>query len=104
MPKGKLKPEDEQTIRENYFLLREELDAKDLVEFLCQHKVLADNDKQRIISKKIKSERNDLLLSLILNAGSGDGFQLFMTSIEKHFKNLHSRLQDIGIAPFKLHK
>ncbi|KAK0044839.1 structural maintenance of chromosomes protein 2, partial [Biomphalaria pfeifferi] len=62
MPKGKLKPEDEQTIRENYFLLREELDAKDLVEFLC----------------------------------SGDGFQLFMTSIEKHFKNLHSRLQDIA--------
>uniref|UniRef100_A0A2C9L6J3 CARD domain-containing protein n=1 Tax=Biomphalaria glabrata TaxID=6526 RepID=A0A2C9L6J3_BIOGL len=94
MPKGKLKPEDEQTIRENYFLLREELDAKDLVEYLCQHKVLDKNERKQIISKKLKWKRNDL--SLILNAGPGDEFQLFMRAIEEHFKDLHSRLQEIA--------
>nr|KAI8738814.1 structural maintenance of chromosomes protein 2-like; partial [Biomphalaria glabrata] len=96
MTKGKLKPEDEQTIRENYFLLREELDAKDLVEYLCQHKVLDKNERKQIISKKLKWKRNDLLLSLILNAGPGDEFQLFMRAIEEHFKDLHSRLQEIA--------
>uniref|UniRef100_A0A2C9MA20 CARD domain-containing protein n=1 Tax=Biomphalaria glabrata TaxID=6526 RepID=A0A2C9MA20_BIOGL len=92
MSKGRLKPEDEASIQQNYVYLKENLEALDLVDYLFQCAVITTHDKEQIYAEKIKKHRNEILLNILLNSGAGDSFEIFLKSLETQYKSVLQRL------------
>ncbi|KAH9524128.1 Immune-associated nucleotide-binding protein 12 [Bulinus truncatus] len=93
MSRGRLKPEDEECIRVNYLYLQKQLEAKDIVNFLYQHKVISLNDKERICEGKSQLERNEELLNRLLRCGPGEAFNWFLKSLEHRYSYILKEIQ-----------
>ncbi|KAK0061966.1 death domain-containing protein CRADD [Biomphalaria pfeifferi] len=106
MQKGKLRQADEDSIRKNYVDLKENIEARELVDYLYQYKVISEVDKELIQEGKSKSERNEHLLQTLLNSGPGDAFRIFIQALIKmkynHLKLVQEYLsQDVeNTEPF----
>ncbi|KAI8787977.1 death domain-containing protein CRADD [Biomphalaria glabrata] len=95
MSRGKLKPEDEKCIQTNYVYLKENLNALDIVDYLYQHSVITLDDKQNISKPGLsRPDRNEVLLSTLLNAGPGDAFKYFLASLSKQYVHVLKKIQN----------
>ncbi|KAH9500422.1 hypothetical protein Btru_071847 [Bulinus truncatus] len=90
--RGKLKPNDEACIRQNYEFLKEELEAEKLIYKLYAVYVLDENDIETIRAGKTRSDKNDRFLRILLHAGPGDSYNLFLDSLEKQFSHVREQL------------
>ncbi|XP_055870488.1 uncharacterized protein LOC129923466 isoform X3 [Biomphalaria glabrata] len=93
MSKGRLKPEDEKCIQHNYMYLLDQLDARDIVNFLFQHEVIDLDDKISISSQAKRKDRNEILLDRLLNAGPGYSFNYFLKSLEGNYRFILDKLR-----------
>ncbi|XP_055873903.1 uncharacterized protein LOC106065768 isoform X2 [Biomphalaria glabrata] len=93
MSRGRLKPNDYKCIQDNFIFLKKELEARHLIDFLFQHGVISLEEKEHIGIKENKDARNDLLLTLILNAGPGDAFNYFLLSLEDRYRHVLTKLK-----------
>ncbi|KAK6991315.1 STE20-like serine/threonine-protein kinase isoform X2 [Biomphalaria glabrata] len=96
MSKGRLKPEDEIKIQQNYCYLKDNLEALDLVDYLFQCGVVTTHEKEQIYAEKIKKYRNEILLNILLNSGAGDSFGIFLKSLEAQYQIILQRLSGEG--------
>ncbi|KAK6961537.1 Immune-associated nucleotide-binding protein 12 [Biomphalaria glabrata] len=80
MNRGRLKTEDECCIKENYIYLKDNIEAKELVDYLFQNSVISENDKEEIQCGKTKYDRNECLLKKILNSGPNEAFSIFLNA------------------------
>ncbi|KAK0047191.1 cytochrome P450 2U1 [Biomphalaria pfeifferi] len=95
MSRGKLKPEDERCIQTNYVYLKENLNALDIVDYLYQHSVITLDDKENISKPGLsRPDRNEVLLSTLLNAGPGDAFKYFLASLSKQYLHVLKKVQN----------
>ncbi|KAH9492486.1 hypothetical protein Btru_025953 [Bulinus truncatus] len=85
MSKGRLKPEDHSCIQSNYRFLKKQLEALDLVDYLFEFGVLTVDDKETIRKESNRSERNEILLTILFNAGPEFAFNHFLSSLENSY-------------------
>uniref|UniRef100_A0A2C9KCB1 CARD domain-containing protein n=3 Tax=Biomphalaria glabrata TaxID=6526 RepID=A0A2C9KCB1_BIOGL len=93
MNRGRLKTEDECCIKENYIYLKDNIEAKELVDYLFQNSVISENDKEEIQCGKTKYDRNECLLKKILNSGPNEAFSIFLNALKEYFTPTHSHLE-----------
>uniref|UniRef100_A0A2C9LWL3 CARD domain-containing protein n=1 Tax=Biomphalaria glabrata TaxID=6526 RepID=A0A2C9LWL3_BIOGL len=91
-PRGKLKQQDGLRLQKNHLLLKNELDALKITDFLYQKDILDRDDIERIESGKTTMERNEILLRRISNIGPGDAFDIFLDSLKEDYKHLYDAL------------
>ncbi|KAH9524156.1 hypothetical protein Btru_048272 [Bulinus truncatus] len=85
MSRGRLKPEDHSCIQSNYRFLKEQLEALDLVDYLFECGVLTVDHKETIRKESNRLERNEILLTILLNAGPEFAFNHFLRSLENNY-------------------
>ncbi|KAK0050036.1 tyrosine-protein kinase SRK3 [Biomphalaria pfeifferi] len=89
---GKLKRKHEACIRENFMYLKEHLAANKIADYLFQYNVLTQDDQEEIRSEIAILEKNDCLLKKLLWSGPCNGFDSFMTCLQKYQPPVYERL------------
>ena len=82
MQKGKLNSADYKKIQDKYKYLLEEIEAKNLTDFLFQEKTLTYDDTKEIWSPPSKRDRNRDLLEKVLYSGP-EGYCKFLQALEE---------------------
>ncbi|XP_055873117.1 uncharacterized protein LOC106050690 isoform X1 [Biomphalaria glabrata] len=91
-PRGKLKQQDDLRLRKNHLLLKNELDALKITDFLYEKDILDRDDIERIESGRTTMERNEILLRRISNIGPEGAFDIFLDSLKEDYKHLYDAL------------
>ncbi|KAK6964342.1 Immune-associated nucleotide-binding protein 12 [Biomphalaria glabrata] len=94
--RGRLNPEDEQMIQNNYVYLREQIEPLDIIAYLFQEKVLDRDDLEVIRNTLTRTERADTLLRRLLNAGPGSAFAVFMRALENQYGHVVRHIRNNG--------
>ncbi|CAL1541576.1 unnamed protein product [Lymnaea stagnalis] len=92
---GRLQPNHEQAIMMQYMYLKEELEAKYIVDSLLTHRVLDQDDKDEVLSARTRKDRTEILLNKILHAGPGDAFTIFLEALESNkYEHIAQKLKE----------
>uniref|UniRef100_A0A2C9LT45 CARD domain-containing protein n=1 Tax=Biomphalaria glabrata TaxID=6526 RepID=A0A2C9LT45_BIOGL len=95
MERGKLKPEHENCIQENYLTLKENIDCiQEITEYLCRRKIISQEDKERILLATTSRDKNEALLTTVLNGGPTLAFNVFCKALKKFSPKLWKELSE----------
>ncbi|XP_013063451.2 death domain-containing protein CRADD-like [Biomphalaria glabrata] len=91
--RGKLKQNDEAVIRQNYLFLKEEIEAKHIVDYLYSKDVISLDDKEEIVCQPSRSRRNDVLLDKLMHAGPGIAYCEFLKALDEEYSHVSQKLR-----------
>ncbi|CAL1546357.1 unnamed protein product [Lymnaea stagnalis] len=81
--KEPLPPEEAALILKHYHYLKNELDATAVVEHLCAEGIFDSDDKRDVLAPSSSKRKSHVLLQKLLNAGTGDAFDVFVEIVEE---------------------
>ncbi|CAL1546351.1 unnamed protein product [Lymnaea stagnalis] len=93
MVRGKkepLSPEEDLTIRKNFSYLKRNLNPILIADLMCREGIFDSSDMEDVMRPRFMKRKSHVLLQKMLNAGSGDAFDVFMDALE----NVHPRVAD----------
>jgi hypothetical protein len=95
--RGTLKHEDEQRIIHNWRLIKEEIDASDLLDYLFEKGVFDqdDVDDVRHQNPDTRARRNDAFRAILLRSGV-DAYKVFLESL-KHYPHVVDTLTEFTL-------
>ncbi|KAK0067118.1 GTPase IMAP family member 4 [Biomphalaria pfeifferi] len=95
MERGKLKPEHEKCIREKYLILKKNIVcAQEITEYLYRKNIITVDDKEIILLKTTSCDKNEALLTIVLNGGPTLAFNEFCKALKKYSTKLWEDIRE----------
>ncbi|XP_059143110.1 death domain-containing protein CRADD-like [Physella acuta] len=91
--RGKLKSEDEERIKKNYQLLKDEIDPKYIVDHMFSQSVFNLDDKEEILCHPSRGGRAEAFLNKLLNAGPNKAYAIFVNVLEEEYPHVAEKLK-----------
>lgn len=91
--RGRLKSEDEERIKKNYQLLKDEIDPKYIVDHMFSKSIFSLDDKEEILCHPSRGGRAEAFLNKLLNAGPNKAYVIFVNVLEEEYPHVAERLK-----------
>ena len=100
LTKGKMRKDHERKIMKNLVALKQDMDAKDLVDWFIQEEIFdfADNDIINGYNPNTASNRNNAFFKLLFNSGP-QAYEVFLKALERNGQtHLAERIENTELA------
>uniref|UniRef100_A0A2C9KSP3 CARD domain-containing protein n=1 Tax=Biomphalaria glabrata TaxID=6526 RepID=A0A2C9KSP3_BIOGL len=91
--RGRLKPDDEQRVRENIIKLKENIDGQLFLDLFFQKKIITQDERLQIKALPTRLKRADAFLDRLLDSGPGDAYGCFIEILRQHYEAIANTVQ-----------